>query len=138
MQTKTCSRCRLDKPLSDFANGLQYRCRACHKVQWDDYYSRNQKDLIIKRQVFRRKTGECRRLLYGLTPQMVLDMRTAQKDCCACCGDKFTKEPHVDHNHTTGKVRGLLCPGCNHALGFLKDSSFRCFLAASYLQKFGS
>lgn len=49
-----------------------------------------------------------------------------QRGCCAICGSKIsssrTSRLFVDHNHETGKVRGLLCSSCNHGLGLFKDS----------------
>ncbi len=43
----------------------------------------------------------------------------------------------VDHDHKTGKVRGLLCNNCNKALGLLQDRVDLCFAAAEYLLKYG-
>jgi len=41
---------------------------------------------------------------------------------------------HVDHNHTTGKVRGILCQQCNQAIGLFKDNIFIIEKAAEYLE----
>lgn len=47
-----------------------------------------------------------------------------QEGLCAICRRQigFTRETHVDHCHLTGKVRGLLCSGCNRALGGAEDN----------------
>lgn len=65
-------------------------------------------------------------------------MYVMQDGRCAIC-DTF-KEPLslcVDHNHVTGKVRGLLCNGCNTGLGFFKDSPDALESALQYLEERG-
>jgi hypothetical protein len=68
--------------------------------------------------------------------QMVLD----QEGKCKCCGIYMTHEKrgktkcHIDHDHSTGKVRGLLCADCNQKLGVLESPKFqalRSYLAIS-------
>lgn len=53
---------------------------------------------------------------YDLTPEQVEQMAAYQADCCAICGIK-PKRLVIDHCHSSGKVRALLCHGCNLALG---------------------
>ena len=67
---------------------------------------------------------------YGISIEKYLDMAENQNYKCAICyNDNFPmKSCHtgvlvVDHDHKTGKVRGLLCHNCNRALGLLKDST---------------
>ena len=50
------------------------------------------------------------------------EMLESQNGVCALCKQKDTNKLSVDHNHETGKVRGLLCTRCNWALGVLGDS----------------
>ena len=57
---------------------------------------------------------------YGLTEGGFNRLLTEQGGCCAICRC-VPKKYFVDHCHDTGKVRGLLCPGCNTALGQLND-----------------
>lgn len=52
---------------------------------------------------------------------------------CEICEEH--KPLHLDHNHTTGDIRGMLCFTCNAALGLLKDRKDLCLSAASYLEK---
>lgn len=56
-----------------------------------------------------------------------------QDNKCAICQEPFKKTPHIDHDHKTGIVRGLLCVSCNHAIGLLKDSTILLKRAAIYL-----
>ncbi len=72
---------------------------------------------------------------YKLTREEYDSMLEQQDNCCACCGEPFIRTPHVDHNHTTGKVRGLLCAGCNTGLGQYEKKNY---LFEDYLIKFGN
>jgi len=58
-----------------------------------------------------------------------------QKALCAICCDPldYSTNTHVDHDHTTGAVRGLLCNGCNIGLGYFQDSPARMAAAIEYL-----
>jgi hypothetical protein len=61
-----------------------------------------------------------------------------QAYCCAICGVHASELPKalaVDHNHETGKVRGLLCDNCNKAIGLLKDEPLLLEAAAKYLSE---
>lgn len=81
---------------------------------------------------------ELRRLnVYGVTPEMFQDMLSSQSFECPICkrallGDKDT---NIDHCHTTGKVRGLLCDDCNLGLGKFHDDVTALRNAAEYLSK---
>jgi len=108
-QGKTCGKCKQEKPLSDFnrnrsrVDGLQDWCHDCHGPA------------VRKSQLQR---------AYGITPEDYDEMYEAQCGCCVICGDHqstLTAVLHVDHNHETGKVRGLLCRFCNLLEGFIKD-----------------
>jgi len=57
--------------------------------------------------------------LYGITLTDWLDIHSRQDGKCAIC-KKSTKQLMVDHNHETGKVRGLLCFQCNNGLGYVE------------------
>ena len=65
---------------------------------------------------------------YGLTMSEYFEMYMQQGGKCASCdkvpeGKAPTNVLHVDHDHSTGKVRKLLCSKCNQALGLLRDSA---------------
>ena len=70
---------------------------------------------------------EEKRLLrkYGLTSKERAVLLASQGGCCATCRTPEEKASrgklHIDHNHTTGRVRGLLCNGCNYTLGLVKE-----------------
>jgi len=64
---------------------------------------------------------------YGISMEDLSNMLDEQKGCCKVCGDSLIYPDskvgyRIDHCHTTGKVRGLLCHNCNIALGHLKDN----------------
>ncbi len=62
---------------------------------------------------------------YNITLDDYNQMLFNQKGCCAICDIHHTKHRRslsVDHCHTTGKIRGLLCDECNHMLGKVKDN----------------
>lgn len=60
---------------------------------------------------------------YGLTFEGRDNIVKSQGNSCAICGNEFEDERymHVDHCHSTGKVRGVLCSRCNQAIGLLQD-----------------
>jgi Recombination endonuclease VII len=58
---------------------------------------------------------------YGLTLKSYQAMKVAQNGKCRICL-KTTRYFHIDHDHITGRVRGLLCARCNIALGLFRDN----------------
>ena len=81
---------------------------------------------------------------YGLTIEQLRSMFENQEGLCATCARlmclcigrrvKCRTRAHVDHDHITGKVRGMLCHDCNVAIGMMKDSPNRLRSAAQYLE----
>jgi hypothetical protein len=74
---------------------------------------------------------------YGFDHGEYLRLLALQDSKCAIC---FSEEPgkgfkyfHIDHNHQTREIRGLLCATCNQALGLLKDSPEYLLQALAYL-----
>lgn len=70
---------------------------------------------------------------YGLTREQVDLMIEAQDGRCAICASTPDRL-HVDHDHVTGRVRGMLCGRCNRALGLMADEPDRLEAAARYLR----
>jgi len=111
---------------------------------------RNRKDPTSKTyqsdRAYRQRPGVARRAnswwfesQYGITIDERDRLGEKQGGKCAICGCVPPKVAyhwlHVDHDHKTGKVRGLLCTACNKALGLLKDSAEICHLAGRYLER---
>jgi hypothetical protein len=71
----------------------------------------------------KRKSRKVERV-YGLTDEDLARLYEQQGRCCAVCRIPLHLgvETKIDHCHATGRVRGLLCHGCNVALGLMKDN----------------
>lgn len=90
-----------------------------------------------------KKKDQSRRSLlknkYGITPEQFEVMNATQEGLCAICkrppeaSDARKRRLEIDHNHTTGQIRKLLCHGCNVALGLFQDSSGILYRAMEYL-----
>jgi hypothetical protein len=88
------------------------------------------RDQNPERSQLHRVRGKLKR--YGLLLHEYEQLLQEQKNKCAICLEKQNNWC-IDHNHTTGKVRGLLCHKCNIALGFINDDPKRAQRAAKYL-----
>ena len=71
---------------------------------------------------------------YGITLEQWNNKLVQQAGECAICGDQMYK-PHVDHDHETGRARGLLCNECNHLVGDAKERPEVLLSAIQYLAK---
>ncbi len=81
---------------------------------------------------------------YGLSLDAVRALLEAQGGVCAICGAELAIEqrgrshqgtvPNVDHDHSTGSVRGILCHFCNAGLGYFRDRRVNLTAAANYLK----
>lgn len=117
MKKLPCSGCGKLKTPKDFHRNRAYRrgycgvCKACKKRQ------RQAQELKKK---------------YGLTPSERQVLLEAQDGRCAGCR-RLVGEFCVDHDHVTGRVRGLLCRPCNFALGHVSDDPATLRRLADYL-----
>lgn len=80
--------------------------------------------------------------MHGLTTSDYERLLDAQGGRCAICGTtdpgrRNTSNFAIDHDHTTGEVRGLLCNGCNMGIGHLRDDPEILREAIAYLQRPG-
>lgn len=73
------------------------------------------------------------KIAYGITPEQFEQMAADQEHRCAICDEA---ELHVDHDHETGEVRGLLCGKCNKGLGMFNDRPELLRGAAHYLERY--
>lgn len=79
-------------------------------------------------------TAHFRKKKYGLGADELNAMLHKQEGLCGICHQPFGVTPHVDHDHATGIVRGLLCGPCNRGLGMFKDSKIFLLNAIRYLK----
>lgn len=86
----------------------------------------------------KRKKARALRLNYGLRFEEFQDLIEKQGGACAVCGraDWNGKAPHVDHDHLTGNIRGILCVSCNFAVGHVHDDPKIAQALSDYLKKF--
>ena len=80
---------------------------------------------------------------FGLTLEQYDEMHKSQNGLCLICGNPETTMQRgkiiplsVDHDHTTGAVRGLLCRSCNTGLGAFNDDADRIQVAIQYLERY--
>lgn len=107
------------------------------------YHFENREKQLEKMRVYgkasrARRLGLAREKRYGLTQGEFDALLFSQGYKCAACGeDKATAKQdwHLDHCHSTKKVRGILCPHCNVAIGYAKDSPEKLRRMADYLER---
>ena len=114
---KTCTKCGETKPEKEGFYKTKYgyhgSCKECFKKKADESRKRLGKDHILNRDLVWR---------YGIT----LEEYKSYPQECNICGSKEEGRGYkmnVDHDHQTGKVRGLLCNSCNRGLGMLGESN---------------
>ena len=73
--------------------------------------------------------------LYGIKPKDYRFLMSKQAGCCAICYSFDVKKLSIDHDHKTGKVRGLLCGHCNLGLGQFRNNPMYLLEAVKYLAK---
>ena len=142
--TKVCPQCKEMKPVAAFykrsasSDGLSSYCKDCTSVRCKTWRAtpqgqqsraasraREDKELVRQRQV---------KGMYGLTDAQYEMYRSVK--VCEICGQGFSaREPQIDHDHMTGKIRGFLCGKCNRTLGQARDDPAILRKAADYLER---
>lgn len=110
------------------------------------YFQDNKEKISLKRKANPVPTEKSRkynfRYQYGISLEDYEVLLKEQNYKCATCfkphGEKGKARLHVDHNHKTNKIRGLLCHSCNVSLGLMNDDEFLLKNLISYLQKHGT
>lgn len=152
MTSRVCTYCGVEKPVSAFhreqrrASGYSPRCGACargYARAWQADPARASlpsNDKNRRRTVSRRRHsfGAALKHNYGIGVEDFARMYYAQRCACAVCREfmdlEVAKSTHVDHDHMTGAVRGLLCAPCNKGLGVAEESIPRLLSMAAYLE----
>lgn len=161
LQDKKCTQCEKVKPLSDFPrdgrrkDGRATKCRMCEEEIRRRYYERYpeaerrdrlRQSIVVNNWYQKNRSRLLRRFRqqhllrkYGITEASYKKKLKSQKGRCAICDRKNpgrnNKHFLVDHDHITGRVRGLLCHRCNGGLASFGDEPIRLRKAAKYLEK---
>ena|SRR5579859_1362103 len=123
---KSCAKCKAEKEESEFyrhwdKRDQKYRidswCKLCTNQKNRDYEQSIEGQEKRRRSLFKRK--------YDITPEYWDELFRLQAGKCGICGKHFSSDSrsiHVDHDHETGKVRGLLCHLCNTKLDWYLEN----------------
>ena len=158
---KRCKHCGEFKPLVDFygekggRDGKRPECKSCTAARRKRWYQQNRHREIARVKAWQqanperlkawREKNRDRRLeqlreihlrnKFGLTPEEYGRLFEAQGGVCALCDGPPTPgiSLHVDHDHGTGEIRGLLCVRCNNALGLFREDPDVLRRAARYV-----
>lgn len=128
MPMKRCPKCGETKPVDEFVrnrsarDGVGSYCRPCHARVVRENVKRNHgngRSFQLKRR-------------YGVDAQGAAWRVLQQGGVCAVCGE--ADPVHIDHDHDSKEVRGVLCFNCNRALGYFGDDLMTLYRAADYLE----
>lgn len=86
--------------------------------------------------ITRRKQNKRLTTTFGMSITEYETLVMSQDGRCAVCKDSTERKLFVDHDHTTGTVRGLLCTRCNTGLGMMRDNPHILYMAIVYLMKY--
>ena len=128
----TCPKCRkeITDPKDIRWNGKYVKhCMECNRIYERNHRKSPEAKLITRNNNLKQK--------FGIDLEQFEEMKRAQGNCCAICNQEpqNDRELVVDHNHITGDIRGLLCYGCNSAIGHLKESPELIWKLYDYLDR---
>jgi hypothetical protein len=142
---KQCTKCRKKLPKTSF-HKKRAECKLCIKVQHkkyvlenpekrkqahDNWYKRSKKH---KSEYYQKNHIKTKAKIYDISVEELTNLFNKSNGICAICNKKSNLS--VDHDHKTGKVRGLLCPRCNFGIGNLGDDITILKSAIEYLKGF--
>jgi Autographiviridae endonuclease VII len=153
MQTKTCSKCRKEKPIAEFFKSGKYPsgkdkirgdCKECSQKDTANWRVKNRSEYNNYVAMWRANNPEKQHATeikrrYGMSAQEYAQMLKAQNYRCKICDklhapDRKKGRLFVDHCHASGRVRGLLCANCNSMIGHADDNVKTLEKAIIYLQ----
>lgn len=132
--TKMCSRCKTEKPLSYFSKdqyhftGYKSACKSCAATDFKEWREKNLDKAKRTDRLNHYKRS------YGLTDDIAEQLVNDRSGVCTICGT--ATKLVVDHCHISGIVRGFICSACNSVLGYSKDNVNTLQNAIRYLEKF--
>lgn len=140
MSTRVCKTCGVEKLKTEFPkragykDGIRPHCIDCRKKYENENFHKHKHKRPYNYEYHR---NDKLQRTYGISYAEYLTMLEAQCNGCAICGTTSTgkrKAFAVDHNHETGKVRGLLCSNCNTGIGNLREDEGIMLRAIEYLR----
>lgn len=130
MEMKKCKSCNIE---FEPTGRNHQRCAPCAKTQAKKKDQKAEKVRWQKSNRFKRT-----KRVYGVDLDQYNEMFNNQNGCCAICGTHqtdLTRSLAVDHCHSNGNVRGLLCSNCNLMIGHAKDNIDTLLSAICYLNR---
>lgn len=133
MELRTCKDCNQDRPLDQFRmvgkskRWREWRCRPCWKIFRRLYYDTHRNEHRTRMREWNL------RVRYGISTDAYDALLEQQGGRCAICELKSALPLRVDHCHSSGSVRALLCHHCNSAIGLFREDVSLVSRAAGYL-----
>ncbi len=149
--TKQCSNCKLIKFLTDFHKdktgtlGVRHLCKVCSKIYSKKWWKkgivkhREKARLWYQNNPYKSRLFNWRKQGVKISIEEYKNLVISQNGLCAICKqheNTCSTKLCVDHDHKTGKIRGLLCRDCNSGLGHFHEIKESLTKAIEYLEKY--